>query len=195
MLPAFSTPIRNKTALPHVHRTLPQGELFHRAIVGRVGNGRRVDCPELTGRDGRGEPRRDGHRHAHMLPLDLDSDQRIDHVLVYAPVGLGDAAQQGIRSLKRTWAKGGVGQLQVAVAGGGDLDALRRLPDPLDRRMDGLLGPPQGSRTWIGLTPFVPPPFVKPRGRNTIGGQRDDVFQIEWPQDLVGARRAATCLT
>ncbi len=171
ILLALSTPSRNKSALPHIHRTLPQGELFHRAIVGRVGNGRRVDCPELTGRDEQGQPLRGGHRHAHVLPLDLDSDQRIDHVLIYACMGLGDAAQHAIRSLKRTWTKGGVGELQVAVVGRGDLDALRKLPEPLDCSIEHLLGPPSGSRTWTSTTPFVPPRFVKARGRNTVAGQ------------------------
>lgn len=171
MLLSLKTRGGNNSALPHINRTLPQGELFHRAIVGRVGKRRRVDCPELTGRDQQGQPLRDGHRHAHVLPLDLDGDQRIDHVLVYAPMGLGGAAQQGIRSLKRTWTKGGVGELQIAVVGRGDLDALRNLPEPLNRHIGQLLGPPQRSKTWIGLTPFVPPRFVKPRGGNTIAGQ------------------------
>jgi len=171
ILLALSTPSRNKSALPHVRRTLPQGELFHRAIVGRVGKGCRVDCPELTGCDEHGRPLQDGHRHAHVLPLDLDGDERIDHVLVYALMGLGDAAQRAIRSLKRTWTKGGVGELQIAVVGRGHLDALRNLPEPLERGIRQLLGRPQGSQTWTSETPFVPPRFVKKTGRNTIVGQ------------------------
>jgi CRISPR-associated protein Csb2 len=171
ILLALSTPSRRTAALPHVQRTLPQGELFHRAMVGRVGNGQMVHCPELTGRDAAGEPLQQGHRHAHVLPLDLDGDARIDHLLVYAPMGLGDAAQQAVRSLKRTWTKGGVGELQVSVVGRGDLDALRQLAQPLDQAIQRLLGSPQGSQIWTSATPFVPPRFVKPRGRNTIEGQ------------------------
>ena len=171
ILLALTTPSRNKSALPHVGRTLPQGELFHRAIVGRVGKGLRVDCPELTGRDAHGGPLRNGHRHAHVLPLDLDGDERIEHVLVYAPMKLGAAAQGAIRSLKRTWTKGGVGQLQLAVVGRGDLNSLRNLPHPLNRRVAQLLGPPQGSLMWVSVTPFVPPRFLKQRGRNSIAGQ------------------------
>lgn len=171
ILLALTTPSRNQSALPHIHRTLPQAELFHRAIVGRVGKGERVDCPELTGRDEQGRPLRNGHRHAHVLPLDLDGDDRLDHVLVYSPRGLGGAAQQAIRSLKRTWTKGGVGELQVAVVGRGDLDALRALPGPLGQRIEQLLAPPQGSRVWVSETPFVPPRFLKRRGANTLVGQ------------------------
>ena len=182
MLLALSTPTRNKSALPHVHRTLPQAELFHQAIVGRVGRGRRVDCPELTGHDRFGQPLSDGHRHAHILPLDLDGDQHLDHVLIWAPMGLGDAAQRAIRSLKRTWTKGGVGDLQVALVGRGGLGALKNLPEPLRHQAGRLLAADAhkmaavgrnitGAKTWVSLTPFVPPRFVKRRGRNTIEGQ------------------------
>ena len=171
ILLALSTPSRRTAALPGIQRTLPQGELFHRAMVGRAGNGQMIDCPELTGRDARGEPLQQGHRHAHVLPLDLDGDKRIDHILVYASMGLGHAAQQAIRSLKRTWTKGGVGDLQVSVVGRGDLQSLRQLPEPFAPAIRDLLGSPQGSRIWRSATPFVPPRFVKPRGRNTIEGQ------------------------
>ena len=171
MLLALTTTSGNQSALPSVTRTLPQAELFHRAIVGRVGKGQRVLCPELTGRDGHGQPLRDGHRHAHVLPVDLDADGRLDHIIVHAPMGLGDAAQHAIRTLRRTWTKGGVGNLQVALAGSGDLDMLRSLPEPLDRQIEELLGPQAGARSWISATPFVPPRFLKPRGTNSLMGQ------------------------
>lgn len=171
MLVAVTTPNRNKSALPLVHRTLPQAELFHRAVVGRVGRGRKVHCPELTGQDGDGQPLRDGHRHAHILPLDLDADGHLDHILVYAPMGLGDAAQQAIRTLKRTWTKGGVGNLQLAVVGRGTLESLRSLPEPLLSQVEKILGPAAGSRLWSSHTPFVAPRHVKRHGKNTIEGQ------------------------
>ena len=42
MLLALATPSGNRSALPPCSRTLPQAELFHRAIVGRVAKGERV---------------------------------------------------------------------------------------------------------------------------------------------------------
>lgn len=171
MLLALTTTSRNQSALPPVTRTLPQAELFHRAIVGRVGKGRRVHCPELTGKDASGQPLRDGHTHAHILPLDLDADGHLDHVLVYSPMGLGDAAQEAIRTLKRTWTKGGVGDLQLALVGRGELESLRELPDSLQPQIERILGPVGGSRTWISLTPFVAPRHVKRNGKNTLHGQ------------------------
>lgn len=165
MLLALTTPTGNHSALPHVSRTLPQAELFHAAVVGRVGNGHSVDCPELTGKDGHGKPLRDGHRHAHVLPLDLDRDQHIDHILVYAPMELGDHAQRAIRSLRRTWTKGGVGELQLALAGEGALEELHRLSTPLNHEIGRLLGHRGGARRWISLTPFVPPRYEKKTGK------------------------------
>lgn len=171
MLLSLTTATGNRSALPPSTRTLPQAELFHRAIVGRVGKGRSVHCPELTGRDEHGRPLRDNHAHAHTLPMDLDGDRHLDHLIIYARMGLGDTAQRAIRSLRRTWTKGGVGDIQLAVVGSGDLAALRQLPSPLQRQIEGLLGPADGCQTWQSITPFVPPRFVKHRGRHTLLGQ------------------------
>ena len=171
ILLALTTPSGNRSALPPCSRTLPQAELLHRAIVGRVAKGQRIHCPELTGRDDQGRPLQDCHRHAHILPVDLDSDGRLDHLVVHAPMGLGEAAQQAIRGLRRTWTKGGVGDLQLALAGSGDLETLRSLPTPLNRQIRRLLGPPEGARVWVSATPFVPPRFLKCRGANTLLGQ------------------------
>lgn len=168
VLLSLTSPSGNRGALPSITRTLPQAELLHRAIVGRLGEGQRVSCPELTGRDEMSRPLRHHHVHAHTLPLDLDGDGGLDHILIYAPMGLGDTAQRAIRKLRRTWTKGGVGELQLAVAGSGDLEMLRQLPfDSVER----LLGSASGSLVWESTTPFVFPRFIKPRGRNTMLGQ------------------------
>jgi CRISPR-associated protein Csb2 len=171
VLLALTTPSGSRSALPPCGRTLPQAELFHRAIVGRVAKGQRVQCPELTGRDEQGQPLRDSHRHAHILPVDLDGDGRLDHLVIYAPMGLREAALRAARTLRRTWSKGGVGDLQLAIAGTGSLDALRRLPSPLNRRVERLLGPPKGAHVWVSVTPFVPPRFLKRAGPHTLLGQ------------------------
>jgi len=171
MLLAITSPSGNKSALPSVTRTLPQAELLHRALVGRAGKGKLINCPELTGKDTGGKPLTGQHEHAHILPLDLDNDQHLDHILIHAPMGLGDAAQHAIKTLERTWTKGGVGDMQLALAGSGDLQSLQRLPEPLHRQIIKLLGPIEGAETWTSLTPFVPPRFLKPRGKNSISGQ------------------------
>ncbi|MCY3018312.1 MAG: type I-U CRISPR-associated protein Csb2 [Planctomycetota bacterium] len=171
MLLALTTTSGNRSALPPCARTLPQAELFHDAVIRLAANGGRVHCPELTGKDDAGNRLKEGHRHAHILPVDLDGDGRIDHFIVYALMGLSDVAQNAIRRLKRTWTKGGVGDLQLALAGAGDLAALRQLPDPLGTQIKSLLGPPEGSRVWSSMTPFIPPRHLKSRGANSLVGQ------------------------
>ena len=170
MMLALTTPSGSRSALPLHGRALPQAELLHRALIARVGRGARVDCPELTGRDATGKPLT-GHRHAHLLPVDLDHDGRLDHIIVHAQMGLGSDAQRALRGLKRTWTKGGVGELQVALAGQGGIDDLRSLPDPLDRGIAALFGSRQGSCTWTSFTPVVLPRHQKARGTNTLDGQ------------------------
>jgi CRISPR-associated protein Csb2 len=172
MLLALTTPSGNKSALPSITRTLPQAELFHRAIVGRAGKGDRVHCPELTGKDEQGRPLQAGHHHAHILSLDLDGDRRIDHILIYAKMGLGDTAQHAIAGLRRTWTKGGTGDLQLAVVGKGSLDDLRQLPGMLSTRIQRILGPSGLARSWVSLTPFIPPRFEKRLGKkNDVANQ------------------------
>jgi CRISPR-associated protein Csb2 len=171
MLLAISTPSGNKSALPSVQRTLPQAELIHRALIGRLGRGLAVDCPELVGKDSAGRPLGGPHLHAYTLPLDLDGDERIEHVLIYASGGLGQLAQRTISSLSRTWTKGGAGELQVALVGAADLDCFRQLPSVYGRSIERLIGPSQGATVWESYSPFVPPRFLKNRGRNNLEGQ------------------------
>lgn len=205
MLLAITSPSGNRSALPSVIRTLPQAELLHRALVGRLGGGGRVDCPELTGRDPDGKPLAGRHEHAHIMPLDLDNDRHLDHILIHAPMGLGDAAQHAIRILRRTWTKGGVGDMQLALAGSGDLASLRRIPEPLQDQITRLLGPMAGATAWASLTPFVPPRFVKARGRNSLAGQIQAELQsrgfppaesmevLPWDNDTLHMRHFVRC--
>jgi len=169
MLLALGTAKRNRSALPTVARTLPQAELLHEALVSRAGRGEAVDCPELTGRDEAGQPLR-GHAHVRVLPVDLDGDQHLDHVLLVASMGLGQAAQRAVRHLRVTWQKRGQ-ELQVAVAGGGALDELRQLPTTLLQGVERVLGPLGGARVWESVTPYVAPRHVKRSGKNTLVGQ------------------------
>ncbi len=169
MLLALTSPTGNKSALPSITRTLPQAELIHKALVSKLGNGHRVHCPELTGKDEHDQPLRNAHQDAHILPLDLDGDRRIDHVLIFAPMDLRGSAQCAVSSLRRTWTKGGVGDFQLAIVGKGYIDDLRRLSIPLGPVLSRLIGP---ARTWTTLTPFVPPRFIKKTGcRNDLADQ------------------------
>ncbi len=176
MLLALTTPSGSKSALPTIARTLPQAELLHSALVSKLGFGSEP-CPEIVGRDEAGEPLK-GHRHSHLLPVDLDGDSRLDHIVVFAPMGLGARAQRAVRSLRRTYMKGGVGELQVAVAGVGALNDLRAIGAGLVQAVDNLLGPITGATSWVTTTPFVPPRHLKKNGRSSLVGQVEAELRV-----------------
>lgn len=161
---ALGTPSGNRSALPTLSRTLPQAELLHRTLVSRADPDRSgVAPPELSGRDEQRLPL-DGHRHAHILPLDLDGDGHLDHVVLFAPMGFSGRALAAIRGVRRTWTKGFKDDLMIAIAGYGD----RKRFDPLPHGLERILGK---GRTWVSTTPFVPPRFLKKSGLHTMDGQ------------------------
>ena len=197
MLLSLTTPSGSKSALPTVARTLPQAELLHKALVAKLGFGHEP-CPEIIGRDESGEPLK-GHMHSHLLPVDLDEDGRLDHIVVFAQMGLGPLAQRAVRSLRKTYMKGGVGELQVAIAGVGALPDLRTIGAGLSPGVDQLLGPASGAASWITKTPFVPPRHVKKSGRSSLVGQIEEdlrsrgfppaaVDVLDWTGDTLGLR-------
>lgn len=201
MLLAISNASGNDHALPRIKRSLPQGELLHRALVA---NTERLSGHSvvLSGCDAERRPLTRPHQHAHLLHLDLDEDGHLDHVLIWAPMGLDADAQSAIRATRRTYTKGGTAPLRLALAGSGALRDLLQLSAPLGERLQALLGgQAHASAHWQSLTPFVPPRHLKPSGRNTLLGQINGELlargfppaiqaQVRDPHHDDGARRA-----
>ena len=169
VLLALATASGNMSSLPMVSRTLPQGELLHKALVGRAGEGAGIPSV-LSGCDDQRHPLK-GHAHTHVLPVDLDDDGRIDHILLWAPMGFGSEALRAIRAVRRTWMKGGAGELRLAVAGMSTRSELARSPDVSITGVGRLIGTAGGAKEWVSVTPFVPPRHLKRTGRNTLEGQ------------------------
>ncbi len=170
MLLALNHGSGNHGALPRLERALPQGELLHRSLVAQASRlaGHSV---VLSGCDEQRKPLATPHQHAHLIHLDLDGDGRLDHVLIWAPMGLDDAAQAAVRATRRSYTKG-TGALHLALAGSGDWIDLASLPDPFGPRLRALAGnDTEGANHWRSLTPFVPPRHLKVRGRNSLVGQ------------------------
>lgn len=170
MLLSLATPSGNDHALPHVTRTLPQAELLHRALVGFALR-RSGHSPVLSGCDETGAHLQGAHEHAHILPLDLDGDEHLEHILIWAPMGLDAAAQAAVRAVRKTPTKGGVEPLKLALEAVGNLADLYRLGGGYGARLQTLLGPPQGATDWYSHTPFVPPRHPKLHGSNSLEGQ------------------------
>jgi CRISPR-associated protein Csb2 len=168
VLLALSTASGNLNALPALARSLPQGELFHRQVIGVRTRIASDHSPALTGCDARGLPLTTHHGHAHLLSLDLDDDGHIDHILIWAPDGLSPSDLLAIRAARTTFTRGGVGPLQLAWAGSGNQAEMLLLGQPLGDALQRTIGT---SSTWMSVTPFVAPRHLKSRGRNTLEGQ------------------------
>lgn len=172
ILLAMAYPGGNKSPLPPVARTLPQGELLHRRLVGTAMKMGLGPLSVLTGTDDDKSPLNLGHRHAHVLHLDLDGDEHLDHVLVWAPMGLDESCQRTIRSVRGTAAKH-VGDLDLAWVGAGSVTELRQLRGKLGDGLVRVVGPQSGAVEWVSATPFVPARFLKKNGKNGLRGQID----------------------
>ncbi len=157
---------RKRDVLPLMERALPTMRIFRRALLSKVGDEQQCGrCPELTGKDEQGQPLQHGHRHARFISLSLDARNRgrIDHVLVYAPMGFGPLAQRALRRLRKTWAKG-MDDIAVTLLGIGSPQSFREV--------GGIQIPELGSSsTWESRTPFIPPRFLKPEGKDSLEGQ------------------------
>ena len=164
VLLALGTASGNHSALPDIARTLPQAELLHQSIVSCSDPEKQgIAPPVLTGHDHKHRPL-SGHRHAHIIPIDIDEDGHLDHVLLWAPMGFDPDALSAIRRVRRTWAKGVKNDLFVGIAGYGNREQFQGHLDELEQ----IAGK---GRVWTTLSPFVPPRFVKKKGANTIEGQ------------------------
>ncbi len=194
---ALTTPSGSRSALPTLPRTLPQAELLHQALVSKA-KPEEAPCPELVGRDAARVPLK-GHQHAHILPVDLDADGHIDHILVFARMGLGSRALRAVRATRKTYMKGGAGELQVAVAGTGALEDLRAIAGGLGAGVEHVLGPRGGTTLWTSASPYVPPRHLKVRGRSSLEGQIQEelasrglpparIEVLKWDSDTLSLR-------
>ncbi|VBB45910.1 conserved hypothetical protein [uncultured Desulfatiglans sp.] len=168
VLLAIATRSRNDHALPHVTRTMPQAERLHKAFIKQL-QGRPNKA--LTGCDHNMLPLTEPHRHLHILPLDLDQDGHLDHVLLWAPMGLDETARSAVRAVRKTYAKGLPDPLQLSFAGMGPLDQILRLPGKYGEGLCAVSGGADGAMEWRSHTPFVPPRYIKKNGRNSLEGQ------------------------
>ena len=167
MLLSLTNASRNDHALPPVTRTLAQADLLHRTLVGTAARAG-LPPPEITGCDAARCPLRGPHEHAHINPLDLDGDGHLDHILIWARMGIGPKAQAAVRAVRRTYAKGVGEPLRLVVAAAGDLRDLSLLPDRSGEAIVAITGT---ASVWQSATPLVLPRGMKRRGKRTLDGQ------------------------
>ena len=150
-----SDSISGKT-LPPVSRTIRVAEALHNAIVSHLTKQTDSVPPALSGRY---EKEGVQHGHLHFLPIDLDEDGRLDHVLLHCPRGVDDQTLQSIRSVRMIHSQK-LPRTYVTMIGYGELDLLSKSFTHRNGRELGILQP---SQRFHSVTPFVPSRFLKLR--------------------------------
>ncbi|MFT5108961.1 MAG: CRISPR-associated protein Csb2 [Pseudoalteromonas tetraodonis] len=142
---ALSTDTGKGDVLPQMANALPYAEWLHAGLVSKLGEEEVVRrCPAISGKDGEGKPLK-GHRHAHIVPLDLDADGRLDHLLVHTTIehGFQREEEAALTLISRIYSKHIKRVMFVTLAG-------------LGNRNDFDFPPFASATQWVSHTPFVP---------------------------------------
>ena len=112
----------------------------------------------------------------------------------WAPMRLDAAAQDALRATRRTFTKGGVGELRVALAGLGHVADLRGLRHEFAGALQRALGPAGGAPEWVSASPFVPPALsVHWLPTGNTASVRECANATDSPTRLVTAVRSTAC--
>lgn len=85
------------------------------------------------------------------------------------PMGIDAHAQAAVRAVRRTWTRGGIEPLRLALAGAGNgWHSFTTVPATYAQALHATVAE---CRIWVSATPFVPPRHLKPSGRNSLEGQ------------------------
>lgn len=145
--------------LPVITDAVKIGEVFRRALMARVGEPVPV---VLSGRDEGGEPLRDPqHAHAFFLPEDHDQDGFIDHLVLYARLGLGRPVRRAAEALRALWVEDRRARDRGEEGESGRREwrvALEGFGVPEHFGDSALLRP---SREWVSVTPYLRPRHLK----------------------------------
>lgn len=164
--PTAAVYVVESAAAPPLTEALTVADLLRRSAMawyGRLHGG--GSSAVLSGKDGSGRPL-EGHRHAFYLPLDEDGDRRIDHVVVFAPAGLGPAEQDALAAVRTLDPGRGRPEVHLHLLGFG-------LPNRFRVRLF------EQAVKWRSHTPFLLVRHPKVRGRDQ--GRRvldDPVAQV-----------------
>lgn len=142
--------------LPLATESVTFAEQFRRRAMGahkRIAGGPSLVSPLLTGKDDEGRPLTRDHAHAFFLPLDVDGDGRLDHLLIRSREGLDESLQRALLQVPAvSLSKGRPDVRLVGVWRGGEADAL------------------ESGRVFSSLTPFVTERHFKERRWRDKGG-------------------------
>jgi len=152
-------------ARPALIDAVTVGHLLRSALQRRYDSDRTgARSSVLSGHDASG-PRRDQHAHAHYLALPGRDHRRVDHLVVWAPEGMGPAEISAIAGLRALRMRDAPEPFRVALVALGRVDALD---------LPWLTGP---ATTWRSLTPLALTRHPKRRGGRIVDSASDQVLR------------------
>ncbi len=155
---ALTSDTANDEVLPLMSDALRRLEVLHDELI-RSSSTAAGPSPCFTGKV-EGE-RTSGHRHASLIPLTLGRrPERLDHVLVYCPMGFDERARDALFGVRGHRARKGHPDLFVALAGLGSIESFRQTIPLLLR-----------ASRFCSVTPFVPSRYLKAKGHDALLGQ------------------------
>ncbi|MGC8618601.1 MAG: type I-G CRISPR-associated protein Csb2 [Thermoplasmata archaeon] len=133
----------DSTVLPMIEDTVLISDRIHKKLVGiyskKYGEGSVSE--RFTGKDKDGNPLK-GHRHIYIIPLDIDNDQRLDHVLVMIREAFSLEELGVLSYLNSLWQAGGKPDIKILPVEMGSKSQLSAFPS---------------SKSFRSETPFIPP--------------------------------------
>jgi len=129
--------------LPSILDTLNVASVARVAAMSVYGGADERKSVVLSGRASNGSPL-EGHAHAFYLPSDEDGDGRLDHLTLYAPMGVDGEHKAALAGLDRLYGYGLNGELRLMLLG------MQEEPNEI---IDG--GVFGFSSTWVSATPYL----------------------------------------
>jgi CRISPR-associated protein Csb2 len=154
---ALASEAVRSNVLPRLTDAVLRMDPLHKGLVDKSDTGA-GPSPCFTARSDTGVALQ-GHRHAALLPLDLDGDRLMDHVLVHAPMGFDLRARQALERIPALYAAG-LPRVLVTL-----LEVGRR------EDFAAAVAQTQEARCWVSFTPYLAPRHLKRQGRNSLEGQ------------------------
>lgn len=133
----------DSTVLPMLEDTVLISDRIHRKLVGIYSKkyGESSISERFTGRDKDGNPLK-GHRHIYIIPLDIDNDERLDHILIKMKEAF-TLEELGVLSyMNSLWQAGGKPDIKIV---------------PVEMGSTGQLNAFPSSKSFRSETPFIPP--------------------------------------
>ncbi len=147
--------------LPSIYDTLLLSNVIHRRLLSQSRRLYQRELPRFSGRNQDGTLMK-GHRHVYIMPLDLDLDGRIDHVLIRCRENFDAEDLEVLSYLRKIYFRGS--EISIVIE---NLFTFNNQDVP------------NTSRSWRSLTPFVPPRHYR-KGR----GPMDEWLKAELMREL-----------